>query len=254
MQEDLKRQLFGLPPRYRDSVRAITPGLPLFLYNYTTHQLHGIFEATCFGGSNIDPTAWEDKKMPKAKSKVPSSGKNSVSERICTALERKIHSGQFLLLMMVPSFALSCQFQRTLDPDGSYVEQSWFLQPKEIIPSFKNNISGFSVHAVCFWQIFHEAYSLESSVWRIIFGKLGVNMFVKSSSYVLNKCLLCPLKLHCSYCIYHLMIDWYGIIEMTVCIVEVKSLCETEKEKTCKSIVIVQSYIDLFEVILCYIF
>ncbi|KAE8689388.1 B2 protein [Hibiscus syriacus] len=41
MQEDLKRQLFGLPPRYRDSVRAITPGLPLFLYNYTTHQLHG---------------------------------------------------------------------------------------------------------------------------------------------------------------------------------------------------------------------
>lgn len=36
--------LSGLPPRYRDSVRAITPGLPLFLYNYTTHQLHGIFE------------------------------------------------------------------------------------------------------------------------------------------------------------------------------------------------------------------
>jgi hypothetical protein len=35
----------GLPQRYRDSVRAIQPGLPLFLYNYTTHQLHGIFEA-----------------------------------------------------------------------------------------------------------------------------------------------------------------------------------------------------------------
>uniref|UniRef100_A0A5B7B450 DCD domain-containing protein n=1 Tax=Davidia involucrata TaxID=16924 RepID=A0A5B7B450_DAVIN len=47
MQENLKRQLFGLPPRYRDSVRAITPGLPLFLYNYSTHQLHGIFEV-CF--------------------------------------------------------------------------------------------------------------------------------------------------------------------------------------------------------------
>jgi len=25
-------------------VRAIRPGLPLFLYNYSTHQLHGIFE------------------------------------------------------------------------------------------------------------------------------------------------------------------------------------------------------------------
>jgi hypothetical protein len=36
----------GLPSRYRDSVRAIRPGLPLFLYNYSTHQLHGIFEVT----------------------------------------------------------------------------------------------------------------------------------------------------------------------------------------------------------------
>jgi Development and cell death domain len=92
----------GLPARYRDSVRAITPGLPLFLYNYTTHQLHGIFEvphsficcrrkllfliktdaynnhfcfvyklqATSFGGSNIDPTAWEDKKC-KGESRFP---------------------------------------------------------------------------------------------------------------------------------------------------------------------------------------
>lgn len=64
MEENLRRQLFGLPSRYRDSVRAITPGLPLFLYNYSTHQLHGIFESASFGGTNIDPTAWEDKKCP----------------------------------------------------------------------------------------------------------------------------------------------------------------------------------------------
>ncbi|XP_020591873.1 B2 protein-like [Phalaenopsis equestris] len=64
MEENLKRQLFGLPPRYKDSVRVITPGLPIFLYNYSTHQLHGIFEAATFGGTNIDPTAWEDKKHP----------------------------------------------------------------------------------------------------------------------------------------------------------------------------------------------
>lgn len=62
MQENLKRQLFGLPPRYRDSVRQITPGLPLFLYNYSTHQLHGVFEAASFGGTNIDPSAWGDMK------------------------------------------------------------------------------------------------------------------------------------------------------------------------------------------------
>ncbi|KAJ0918253.1 putative development/cell death domain-containing protein [Helianthus annuus] len=64
MQENLQRQLFGLLPRYRDSVRHITPGLPLFLYNYSTHQLHGVFEAASFSGTNIDPFAWEDKKNP----------------------------------------------------------------------------------------------------------------------------------------------------------------------------------------------
>ncbi|KAL5978521.1 hypothetical protein ACLOJK_029638 [Asimina triloba] len=85
MQEDLKRQLFGLPPRYRDSVRAITPGLPLFLYNYTTHQLHGIFEAATFGGSNIDPTAWEDKKC-KGESRFPAQVRIRV-RKLCHALE-----------------------------------------------------------------------------------------------------------------------------------------------------------------------
>lgn len=85
MQEDLKRHLFGLPPRYRDSVRAITPGLPLFLYNYTTHQLHGIFEASGFGGSNIDATAWEDKKC-KGESRFPAQVRIRV-RKICKALE-----------------------------------------------------------------------------------------------------------------------------------------------------------------------
>ncbi|XP_043688130.1 B2 protein-like [Telopea speciosissima] len=85
MQEDLKRQLFGLPSRYRDSVRAITPGLPLFLYNYATHQLHGIFEAASFGGTNIDPTAWEDKKC-KGESRFPAQVRIRV-RKLCKALE-----------------------------------------------------------------------------------------------------------------------------------------------------------------------
>ncbi|CAN7044805.1 hypothetical protein IGI04_008089 [Brassica rapa subsp. trilocularis] len=85
MEEDLKRHLFGLPPRYRDSVRAITPGLPLFLYNYTTHQLHGIFEATTFGGTNIDAMAWEDKKC-KGESRFPAQVRIRV-RKICKALE-----------------------------------------------------------------------------------------------------------------------------------------------------------------------
>ncbi|KAG4909550.1 hypothetical protein JHK82_055580 [Glycine max] len=85
MAENLQRQLFGLPPRYRDSVRTITPGLPLFLYNYSTHQLHGIFEAASFGGSNIDPTAWEDKKCP-GESRFPAQVQ-VITRKVCEPLE-----------------------------------------------------------------------------------------------------------------------------------------------------------------------
>ncbi|KAK8538215.1 hypothetical protein V6N13_096003 [Hibiscus sabdariffa] len=85
MEENLRRHLFGLPPRYRDSVRAITPGLPLFLYNYSTHQLHGVFEAASFGGSNIDPTAWEDKKCP-GESRFPAQVR-VITRKICEPLE-----------------------------------------------------------------------------------------------------------------------------------------------------------------------
>ncbi|XP_020105952.1 B2 protein-like [Ananas comosus] len=85
MEENLQRQLFGLPPRYRDSVRAITPGLPLFLYNYSTHQLHGIFEATSFGGTNIDPIAWEDKKCP-GESRFPAQVR-VMTRKLCEPLE-----------------------------------------------------------------------------------------------------------------------------------------------------------------------
>ncbi|KAG6791579.1 hypothetical protein POTOM_000702 [Populus tomentosa] len=85
MAENLKRELFGLPPRYRDSVRQITPGLPLFLYNYSTHQLHGVFEAASFGGTNIDPAAWEDKKCP-GESRFPAQVR-VMTRKICEPLE-----------------------------------------------------------------------------------------------------------------------------------------------------------------------
>ncbi|KAJ8493048.1 hypothetical protein OPV22_014769 [Ensete ventricosum] len=85
MEENLRRQLFGLPSRYRDSVRAITPGLPLFLYNYSTHQLHGIFESASFGGTNIDPTAWEDKKCT-GESRFPAQVR-VVTRKLCEPLE-----------------------------------------------------------------------------------------------------------------------------------------------------------------------
>ncbi|KAJ7544154.1 hypothetical protein O6H91_09G066300 [Diphasiastrum complanatum] len=61
MAEDIQRQLFGLPKGYCDSVCAIRPGLPLFLYNYSTHHMHGVFEASSDGGINLEPNAWEIK-------------------------------------------------------------------------------------------------------------------------------------------------------------------------------------------------
>ncbi|KAH0885768.1 hypothetical protein HID58_061864, partial [Brassica napus] len=85
MEENLKRQVFGLPPRYRDSVRAITPGLPLFLYNYSTHQLHGIYEAASFGGTNIELNAFEDKKCP-GESRFPAQVR-AVTRKVCLPLE-----------------------------------------------------------------------------------------------------------------------------------------------------------------------
>ncbi|XP_009784302.1 B2 protein [Nicotiana tabacum] len=112
MQEDLKRQLFGLPPRYRDSVRAITPGLPLFLYNYTTHQLHGIFEAASFGGSNIDPTAWEDKKC-KGESRFPAQVRTCV-RKICKPLEEDAFR-PVLHHYDGPKFRLELSIPETLD-------------------------------------------------------------------------------------------------------------------------------------------
>ena len=112
MQEDLKRQLFGLPPRYRDSVRAITPGLPLFLYNYTTHQLHGIFEAASFGGSNIDPTAWEDKKC-KGESRFPAQVRIRV-RKLCKPLEEDAFR-PVLHHYDGPKFRLELSVPETLD-------------------------------------------------------------------------------------------------------------------------------------------
>lgn len=36
----------GLPQKHHDSVRNIQAGMPIFLYNYTVHQLHGVFEVS----------------------------------------------------------------------------------------------------------------------------------------------------------------------------------------------------------------
>lgn len=39
-------------------MKNISPGLPLFLFNYDDRTLHGIYEAASHGQMNIDPYGW----------------------------------------------------------------------------------------------------------------------------------------------------------------------------------------------------
>ncbi|KAK7251447.1 hypothetical protein RIF29_34651 [Crotalaria pallida] len=132
MAENLKRELFGLPPRYRDSVRAITPGLPLFLYNYSTHQLHGIFEAASFGGSNIDPTAWEDKKCP-GESRFPAQVK-VITRKICEPLEEDSFR-PILHHYDGPKFRLELNVPEALSLLDIFADQDSFEETFKAIPA-----------------------------------------------------------------------------------------------------------------------
>ncbi|XP_021826525.1 influenza virus NS1A-binding protein homolog isoform X2 [Prunus avium] len=58
MEECLLKQLFGLPAAHFLHVKNISPGLPLFLFNYSDRKLHGIYEAASHGQMNINPYGW----------------------------------------------------------------------------------------------------------------------------------------------------------------------------------------------------
>ncbi|GAV62446.1 Kelch_1 domain-containing protein/Dev_Cell_Death domain-containing protein [Cephalotus follicularis] len=60
IKECFDKQLFGLPATHFSYVRNITPGLPLFLFNYSDRKLHGIFKAAGHGQLNIDPCGWTE--------------------------------------------------------------------------------------------------------------------------------------------------------------------------------------------------
>uniref|UniRef100_A0A0D9Y3P9 DCD domain-containing protein n=1 Tax=Oryza glumipatula TaxID=40148 RepID=A0A0D9Y3P9_9ORYZ len=65
--ECFTKQLFGLPQRNILYVKNVKPGLPLFLFNYSNRQLHGIFKATSTGQLNIDRFAWMSEQSNDAK-------------------------------------------------------------------------------------------------------------------------------------------------------------------------------------------
>jgi hypothetical protein len=53
--------LFGETSHYQSMVEKIVPGDLLFLYNNTTQELHGVFEAVSHGQKNILQEAWKGK-------------------------------------------------------------------------------------------------------------------------------------------------------------------------------------------------
>lgn len=57
--ECLERLLFGGGDKYEARVRGLKPGDKLFLYNYRTKELHGIFEAVTGLERDIVPDAWD---------------------------------------------------------------------------------------------------------------------------------------------------------------------------------------------------
>lgn len=57
--ECFERNLFGGGEKYEARVRGVKKGDKLFLYNYNTKKLHGLFEATSELKRNIVPFAWK---------------------------------------------------------------------------------------------------------------------------------------------------------------------------------------------------
>ncbi len=57
-EECLERSLFGGGEKYANRVKGIEKGKKLFLYNYQSKKLHGVFEAATNLKENIVPKAW----------------------------------------------------------------------------------------------------------------------------------------------------------------------------------------------------
>lgn len=71
-QECFDKKLFGAPERQIYWVKEVRPGNILFLYDYSSKKLLGIFEATSRGDLNIEPNAWNGKFPAQVKVKLKS--------------------------------------------------------------------------------------------------------------------------------------------------------------------------------------
>ncbi|XP_074324560.1 uncharacterized protein LOC141661448 [Apium graveolens] len=94
LKECYLKELFGLPASHFAYVKKITPGLVLFLFNYSDRTLHGIFEAASPGQMNINPHGWTDHGTEF--SPYPAQVKVRINKRCCTLTEN-----QFKLIIIM---------------------------------------------------------------------------------------------------------------------------------------------------------
>nr|XP_011466439.1 PREDICTED: uncharacterized protein LOC101308982 [Fragaria vesca subsp. vesca] len=107
MNECLSKQLFGLPAPHFVYVRNVTPGLPLFLFNYSDRKLYGIFEATSHGQMNIDPNGWTADGS--GRTKFPA------QVRVCVRMECPPLLESRYKPILAENYSNSLQFQFELD-------------------------------------------------------------------------------------------------------------------------------------------
>eukprot|EP00249_Psilotum_nudum_P019441 c27254_g1_i1 orf=474-2060(-) len=55
-----KYKVFGMPSAHKELVERIVPGTRLFLFDISSKELSGIFEAVSHGGLNLEPDAFEN--------------------------------------------------------------------------------------------------------------------------------------------------------------------------------------------------
>jgi hypothetical protein len=92
--ECLEKELFGGTKQYINKVPAVKIGDRLFLYNYISGRLHGIFSAISPAGMNIIPDAWGGKfpwqvRVKRIENSDPI-GKNEVKKIVRTTSNGKV--------------------------------------------------------------------------------------------------------------------------------------------------------------------
>ena len=63
-QENISRKLFGLPANHFRTAEKIGENTALFLFNYSTRKLHGIFIRDGPAAMNLEPNAWAQYRKP----------------------------------------------------------------------------------------------------------------------------------------------------------------------------------------------